>query len=72
MACCWLGRVGGSHCLVGLVMNDSTEKLEYTKQKHVEGKGTNRERSWSSITCSLGLFLFGIYVGIGRIKSFWT
>lgn len=56
MACCWLGRIGGAHCLVGLVMNDSTEKLEYTKQKHVEEKGTNRERSWSSITCSLGLF----------------
>lgn len=31
MACCGLGRVGGSNCLVDLVMNDSTEKLEYTK-----------------------------------------
>lgn len=31
MACCGLGRVGGSNCLVGLVMHDSTKKLGYTK-----------------------------------------
>lgn len=42
MACCGLGRIGGLHCLKGLVMNDSIERLEYTKQKHVEGKQIER------------------------------
>lgn len=41
--------------------------MEFTKQKHVEGKETNIERSWSSITCSFEL-LFGTYLGIGRIE----
>lgn len=31
MACCGMGHVGGFYCLVGLVLIDSIEMLEYTK-----------------------------------------